>query len=223
MDVFSSLFLRALRVVSPENLDAEINHVFNIGSDLSYPLDFLDKALSLAKQTFYSVPKEKLEFNNILSLPFNENLLTVRHLLKKLNINVVFTYNDTLKKLLVKNSPSSNSNGCVYKIPCSQCPYTYIGQTGRPFEMRLKEHKSYVRNASPNSALFLHFSSFDHPIDWNNSTNIFKVDDWTKRNIIESICINNNTAGMNLTPGLFTLDPIISEKIIKECKLNINQ
>jgi len=29
---------------------------------------------------------------------------------------------------------------CVYKIPCGNCEKTYIGETGRKFGTRLKEH-----------------------------------------------------------------------------------
>jgi len=32
----------------------------------------------------------------------------------------------------------------VYKIPCSNCEKTYIGETGRKFGTRLKEHKTEV-------------------------------------------------------------------------------
>jgi len=33
---------------------------------------------------------------------------------------------------------------CVYKIPCSNCEQTYIGETGRKLGTRLKEHKTEV-------------------------------------------------------------------------------
>ena len=35
----------------------------------------------------------------------------------------------------------------VYRIPCTNCPRTYIGQTGRTLTQRLKEHQRAVRNA----------------------------------------------------------------------------
>jgi len=33
---------------------------------------------------------------------------------------------------------------CVYKIPCGNCEKTNIGETGRKFGTRLKEHKAEV-------------------------------------------------------------------------------
>jgi len=33
---------------------------------------------------------------------------------------------------------------CMYKIPCVSCEKCYIGETGRKFDTRLKEHKTEV-------------------------------------------------------------------------------
>lgn len=38
-------------------------------------------------------------------------------------------------------SPVSQSKGVVYCISCKQCISNYIGETGRTFEIRLKEHE----------------------------------------------------------------------------------
>ena len=40
----------------------------------------------------------------------------------------------------------------VYSIPCKTCPAMYIGQTGRPLETRVKEHKTAVRNGEVSSS-----------------------------------------------------------------------
>ena len=34
----------------------------------------------------------------------------------------------------------------MYQIPCSNCPQTYIGQTGQTLGQRLKEHKKAVKD-----------------------------------------------------------------------------
>ena len=53
--VFSSMFLRALRVCCPEFLEAELKNIRNISSVLKYPSHFIDKALDKAKKSFYGV------------------------------------------------------------------------------------------------------------------------------------------------------------------------
>jgi len=53
----------------------------------------------------------------------------------------------TLRRLLVHTKNKHKKEGitnCVYKIPCGNCEETYIGETGRKFGTRLKEHKREV-------------------------------------------------------------------------------
>jgi len=53
----------------------------------------------------------------------------------------------TLRSLLVHPKDKQEKEevtDCVYKIPCSNCEMTYIGETGRKFGSRLKEHKTEV-------------------------------------------------------------------------------
>jgi len=54
----------------------------------------------------------------------------------------------TLRSLLVHPKDKQEKEevtDCVYKIPCSNCEMTYIGETGRKFGSRLKEHKTEVK------------------------------------------------------------------------------
>lgn len=50
--VFSSMFLRALRICSPEFMDDEINKIYEISVKLKYPKSFVDSSLRKAKKTF---------------------------------------------------------------------------------------------------------------------------------------------------------------------------
>jgi len=34
----------------------------------------------------------------------------------------------------------------VYKVPCANCDKTYIGETGRKFDVRLQEHRTEVES-----------------------------------------------------------------------------
>ena len=48
----------------------------------------------------------------------------------------------------------------VYRIPCTVCPATYVGQTGRRLNQRLKEHRHAVESGdTANSALAEHACS----------------------------------------------------------------
>ena len=57
----------------------------------------------------------------------------------------------------------------VYKIPCS-CGTSYIGQTGRTFEERIKEHITDTNhNRIVKSALAEHSSKSKHLIHFNQT------------------------------------------------------
>ena len=128
--VFSSMFLRALRICSPEFIDEEIDHIFDIGKNLKYPEYVIQTAFKQARNTFYSsTEKTKFDKNNLLVLPYSTNFENIPKLLKAFQINVVFSNKYTLRNMFIKNSPECTV-GSVYKIECRDCDSFYIGQTG---------------------------------------------------------------------------------------------
>ena len=78
------------------------------------------------------------------------------------------------------------SAGIVYSIQCKDCPMVYIGETGRRFEVRQKEHKKdlkqpegvkYTRARRKESLMEIHQSALmdhitrkKHMIDWECET-----------------------------------------------------
>ena len=62
----------------------------------------------------------------------------------------------------------------VYKIPCANCGWCYIGETARCFETRKKEHIRNVKTCANGSNIAKHAWSFDHRIDFDNSSVIDK-------------------------------------------------
>ena len=57
----------------------------------------------------------------------------------------------TLRRQLVRpkdKRPMEQNSDCVYRIPCSNFPVTYIGETGRHLSERLSEHKKSVEKAA---------------------------------------------------------------------------
>ena len=58
----------------------------------------------------------------------------------------------------------------VYKIPCADCDWCYVDKTGRCFESRKKEHIRNVITCANGSNIAKHAWSFDHRIDFDNSS-----------------------------------------------------
>ena len=122
-----------------------------------------------------------------LCLPYHPAFNDIIYPLKLLDFHVNFSYPNTIGKSLIRNSPKCE-RGIVYKIPCV-CSRFYIGQTGKELGKRVDQHKSYVNNNMPNSALNIHHSICNNPIQWNRSSILYKSNNYIERNILESACI----------------------------------
>jgi len=115
---------------------------------------------------------------------------TISRILQPHNIRVAYKPTSTLRHLLnnVKDRDEPNNRQeAVYKIKCSDCQASYIGETGINLNTRLPEHKRAMRNAGDASNhIAVHHQLKNHNIDWESaqcltySTNYFQrlTHDW---------------------------------------------
>ncbi|XP_072017464.1 uncharacterized protein [Amphiura filiformis] len=85
----------------------------------------------------------------LVIIPYVEKMTeTATRIFRKHGIATAVRPHTTLRKMLVhpkdKRDPMSTTD-CIYEIPCANCDNTYVGETGRRFETRLKEHKKKLR------------------------------------------------------------------------------
>ena len=69
---------------------------------------------------------------------------TIARILQPYDIRVAYKPITTLRHLLTKvkdRDEPNNRQGAVYKIKCSDCQASYIGETGRNVNTKLTEHK----------------------------------------------------------------------------------
>jgi len=59
--------------------------------------------------------------------------------------------------------------GAVYKIKCSDCQASYIGETARNLNTRLTEHKRAMRNGDASNHIAEHHQLTNHNIDWDSA------------------------------------------------------
>ena len=93
-----------------------------------------------------------------------------------------------------------DQRGVVYKIPCLDCTDVYIGETGRSFKTRRKEHQRDVKpdiiakltneELKKKSALVKHVCLNGHRIDWESSEILATESDYKKRRFLESFYIH---------------------------------
>ena len=105
-----------------------------------------------------------------VTLPYISGLSeSIHRVLAPLAIQVTFCPCRTLRQELVHPKdpvPANHRKGVVYSIPCAECPRTYIGQTGRSLDHRLREHRRALKNGDlGSSALAEHVFSANHRVD----------------------------------------------------------
>ena len=134
-----------------------------------------------------------------VNLPYVAGLSeSFARLLKRHRVQSAMKPYNTLRQNLVHpkdKRPITDNAGVIYKIPCQQCPKSYIGETGRCFGIRLKEHKDEAEKVERSarftrlqrktsestyhkSALTDHSSQNNHVIDWENSKLVGREDQW---------------------------------------------
>ena len=77
----------------------------------------------------------------------------------------------------------------IYQIPC-ECGKCYIGETLRPLETRIAEHKKCCKEGNSVSGVAEHMWSERHNILWDKIGILDKETGWTKRKIKEAMHIN---------------------------------
>ena len=62
----------------------------------------------------------------------------------------------------------------IYKIPCADCSWSYIGETGRCFQTRKKENIRNTKTYKKGSNIAIHAWLNGHSIDFDNARVIDK-------------------------------------------------
>ena len=90
----------------------------------------------------------------------------IKRICNKKGVKTVFKKTKTARDTLtnVKGTHKNSDKGVIYQIPCVDCDHVYIGETGRPFHVRLKEHQRAVtqgdrRNANAKILESIHIKS----------------------------------------------------------------
>ena len=204
-----SLFLRALRVCSPEFLEDEIKHIFESLKKLAYPKHILNKSLTKARRTFFKSNENIKNENNKnkkkrnIVIPYVPFLEKMKQPLYQMDTNLVFNYKNKLSHNLIQNKPSIASESGVYKIPCKNCDKNYIGETGRTLKKRIDEHKKDIRIQKSDSGVAEHVRKNNHFFDFKKAKIVYPSNSTIKRHIVESTLIadlkkSNKTCNLNL-------------------------
>ena len=103
--------------------------------------------------------------------------------------------------------PAEQQTGVVYEIPCKECSWTYIGETGRSFQTRKKEHIRNVKNYAQGSNIANHSWKHGHAIDFENHRIIDKGDYRIRKSLESWHTATRENADNNARPlpGQYTI------------------
>ena len=123
-----------------------------------------------------------------------------RGLTNSLEKEVAHKPTTTLRQLLTNvkdRDEPNNRQGAVYKIKCSDCQASYIGETGRNLNTRLTEHKRATRNGDANNHIAVHHQLTNHNIDWDSAQCLTYSTNYFQRLTLESWYTNLEQTPLN--------------------------
>jgi hypothetical protein len=86
-------------------------------------------------------------------------------------MKIAFRTTNTIQNILRHQPLTGKYNrGGIYQMKCLDCPLKYIGQTGRTFNIRYKEHVQDIRNNNNNSVYSNHILNTGHTYGTINDT-----------------------------------------------------
>jgi hypothetical protein len=157
---FRSMINRMLSIpMTKHNFEEEKNIIKFLAHKNGYNHNLIDKII---KKTMKNKRKPKIENQNInyINVPHNTKLnKAIRKTFHNTNFQLSYTTKNNafilINKKLNKNTNDNNENkynkSGIYQIKCSDCNMTYIGQTGRSFTTRFKEHIQALKSNNKTS------------------------------------------------------------------------
>lgn len=187
--VIKCLALRARNICSETTINAEMSNLEQTFKQNGYPEDLIRNAL----QTNNNRQRNDTETNSdqcTMCIPYVPGISEkIGRICKDYNIRTVYQSSNTLGKKLSKVRPRQEKwkrKNVIYQIPC-ECGQSYIGETLRPLETRLAEHKKCCKEGNNASGVAEHMWTHQHDIQWNQTRILDTETGWTKRKIKEAM------------------------------------
>ncbi|KYN26854.1 hypothetical protein ALC57_03769 [Trachymyrmex cornetzi] len=175
-----------------------------IFSTINYRIKTLSKRKNLYNNK-KNVNKE-IEDSNLIkkyfTIPYIQNISEkFKRIADKNNYKVAYRPINILTsviKLGKDKLEKTESSQVVYKINCTNCDSTYVGQTKRKLGTRIKEYKVDIKKTKDTrSVVSDHQVKLGHNLDWENIQILNAELFFHKRLTSEMICIKRQINGMN--------------------------
>ena len=127
---------------------------------------------------------------------------------------------NTIRELLVHQKDKDNilkKSGVIYRYKCSRldCDEEYIGESGRTFAERFREH---MRAPSP---IYDHYNTTGYEVSLDNFSIVGRDDQSMTRIIREAMLIRVNDPSLNRNIDKYLLPHIWDEVLVKSPELKL--
>ena len=184
-----TLVKRAHEVSDQNHLQGELEHIKHVLKCNNYPSHKICTKLPPSRNLDAAHPKARVV------LPFlGAASHKIQRILREADIEVRHSSSNKLQSALTTHKDKRHSKDLpgVYRIPC-ECGKVYIGETGRSFNTRIKEHKAHGRrDERDKSAIIDHAHTHDHRILWDESNLVTRVPYWHQRRVREALEIEEH-------------------------------
>lgn len=180
---FRSMFYRLEKVpMCVKDYNDELKIIFSIATangyskqEITHIHNKVKNNVNKQKSPVQAVASNNSPNNIFVGIEYNKKLENIlSNTFKKYDRTVAYKTSNKLQNKLrpvtdTLHDPFSGSG--VYRINCSDCNKFYIGQTGRSFKTRFKEHIACLKNPEPKSKFAEHLIDTNHKFD-NIDTNM---------------------------------------------------
>ena len=184
---------------TPDSLRDENKYLERVFMKNNYNADFIRR--NIYRPTDADATNQNLTHVTRVTIPYIKGTSeTISRILQPYNIRVAHKPTTTLRHLLTNvkdRDEPNNRQGAVYKIKCSDCQASYIGETGRNLNTRLTEHKRATRNGDANNHIAVHYQLTNHNIDWDSAQCLTYSTNYFQRLTLESWYTNLEQTPLN--------------------------
>ena len=216
--LINTLLFRAYELCSNyELLHREFENLKTMFMNNGYQRDFILSVIKeflstkiQGKSTSKLEPGQKEPKNIFIRLPYLQD--TSHKAFKSLNsclsrikcsseltFKVLYKYCRIGNRLRFKDKQTIKSN-CVYRVKCMSCDASYIGETCRNVNTRMREHST-----CKDSAVFDHTRETGHEFNLKDPEILCFESDWSKRKIKEALYIQEHNPSLNKQVESFKL------------------
>jgi len=197
-----------------KNFEYVINNLLQNGYRISFIFNNIKKRLNyLLLESRNNNNNQNCEQDNeqnnkekkregFLRVPFINNVTrSFTNIARKNNLNAIFTINNKLTNFIKTgkdNIDKLKHSNVVYRISCNDCDATYVGQTKRQLNTRIREHKLDINKTTGlPSVISQHRLSNNHEFQWDDIDILDKERKYHNRLISEMIHIKKQKNSIN--------------------------